>query len=163
MQATECFPETRGAFVENQDNAALVGEVPDRLQETVRRWHVPVDFHLDHTDIMVGHQSGQPLEIIVLKRKHRAGKVARDTGGAQPGKKLAVQIAGVADVRRQIPVMPAVIPAEGYLVASACGAGNADRDRIRLTTCSRKPRHIRPGMHGNQPFRQCNFLMAVQC
>ena len=70
---------------------------------------------------------------VVVKRQHRArsGRAARRPARA-PASRCPSSACSSAEVRREIPVVPAVIPAERDRVAARGGAGEADRDRHRF-------------------------------
>ena len=68
----------------------------------------------------------------------------------------------VGQVGAEVPVMPAVVPAERDLVAAAGGARNADGDRVRLAAGAREARHVRPRVERDESLGQLHLFGGVQ-
>ena len=67
-----------------------------------------------------------------------------------------------AEVHREVPVVPAVVAAEGHLVAAGRGAGDADRLGHHLAAAPGVAHHVRPGVQLEQQLGQTDVLRRVE-
>jgi hypothetical protein len=67
---------------------------------------------------------------------------------------VTVECGGRAEIGAEIPVVPAVVPAEGHHVAAGRRARDSDRDRHRFAAGATEADHVRPGVQLDQQFRE---------
>ena len=163
MQAAEGLTEAAGAFVENQDDAVLVAETTDVLQITFGRAEVTADFHLHGSEVGgVADNLLNLLEIVVVERDGRAAQALGDTGRRNAGQQMTGQGIIFTQVHGHIPVVPAVVTADGDLILSRIGTGNTNAHGVGFTASAGIAHAAGPGIHLNQALGQIHFFGAVQ-
>ena len=101
-----------------------------------------------------------------MEGERRAFQGSGDSGRLEAGQEVVSQrvravIGFVREIRGQVPVVPAVVPADDDFVSPGCRACNADRGGHGLATRPGKPCHLRPGMNLCQQARQFDFVRGL--
>ena len=91
-------------------------EGPDGLEEPRRGWVGALHLHEDDADGVVLHDLSEPLEIIEAKGNRTAPERAGHPVWLESGEEVAIERVVLAEIGREIPVVPAVVAAEGNLV-----------------------------------------------
>ena len=97
-------------------------------------------------------------EIVVLEGSRRAEELAGNALGLEAGKEVSIERALLAEIRRQVPVVPAMVPAEGHAGATSGGAGDTHGNRHGIAAAAGVAHLAGPGVQRKEGLRQLDLL-----
>ena len=152
MHAAGVHAKAGGDFVEQPYRAALAGQGADALEEAGGRFYAAYGFHDDGRQLVavLVDDGRECLEVVEVERMQGAREPARHTRRLEAGQQVALQLIAAAEVHRQIPIVPAVIPAKSDLVAAGGGPGDADGFGHHFAPRSGVGHHLGPGVQLEQ-------------
>lgn len=162
VQSSKSLPESGGAFVEDQHDPAFRAKPPHLLEELVSGAHVADHLHLDHSNVMFGEQAFEFVEPIVVEREYGSLERTRYSIGAQTREEMPIEVLFIAEVRRQVPIVPSVVAADGDLVPPRRRPRDPNGNRVGLASTTCEAGHPGPWMEFDQPFGQVHLLRAIQ-
>ncbi len=165
VRPPEIEPPPDGDLVEDQERAVPVGAVAHEFEETRFRVVVAAGFH-DHGRKLAATLVQHGLEFLAAAVAERVGGAAqflRHAAGLEPGQQVTVERIVFAEVGGKVPVVPAVVPADGNVAAPGGCAGNAHGHRGRFAPAPRVAHLVGPRVNRKQPVRQGDFFGRIQC
>ena len=153
MKAAESLPEPGTAFIKNEDNTFGRGEIAYFMEKVVLWSAISGNFHLYRPDIVLTDDSFEFIKPIIAEWQNCPLKMLGNAIRLQARQKVISQITFVAQVGREIPVVPAMVPADCDLVLACGGTSNTNCDGVRFATGPGKATHFRPGVQLDQTFR----------
>ena len=120
------------------------------------------DLHEDRPDVTGSQHLLERIEVVVQERSGRPGQPARHTGRFEAREQMTVERRVGPEVRREVPVVPAVVAAERHRRLAGRGASDANGDRARLAPRPSEPHHVRPRMHGDEAFGEVHLFRTVE-
>src|SRR5262249_18611856 len=102
------------------------------------------------------------LEVVVVEGHDGVAKPLRYAVGIKPGEEVSGEGLVGAEIRREVPIVPAVVSAHRDFIAARRGACDTNRDRVRLATGASETNHLRPRVKVAESFREVRFLGAVE-
>ena len=156
--------EADGGLVEDQQRADAVRLGADVLQVAGIGVLPPARLHHHGRQpvAVLGDDAVELLQVAPLEDLRRAAQLARHAERLQPRHQVAAQRVALAQVGRQVPVVPAVVTADRDHRAVGGRAGDAHRDGHRLAAGARQPHPFRPGVQPAQQVGQLQLLARIQ-
>ena len=156
--------EADGGLVEDQQRADAVRLVADVLQVAGVGVLSPARLHHHGSQpvAVLGDDAVEALQVAPLEDLRRAAQLARHAERLQPRHQVAAQRVALAQVGRQVPVVPAVVAADRDHRAVGGRAGDAHRHGHRLAAGARQPHAFRPGVQAAQEIGQLQLLARVE-
>ena len=151
-------------FVKDKYRAGLVGNRPNLLEKPILWLIVMERLHNNCGEPLprVLYDGLELLKMVVTKRHNTALQSSRHALRIKPCEQVLLEPIVAAEIRREIPIGPAVIPAERDDVATRVRARDTHRNSHRLSPATREARHMRPGVYLAQELSQLHLFWRIQ-
>ena len=162
--AGEAEAPARADFIHHEHTATGTHGIGHALEE-IFAWLLAAHGFHDHGGDVRAQRIQRLFKrgpVVVTEGNGRALQFARDTQRLQSGDEVPIERSGVAEVRREIPIVPAMIAAEGDAAAPRGRARDAHREREGIATTASIAHLARPRMQREQQRGEGDFLRCIQ-
>ena len=155
--------EPAGDLVEDQDSAVRVRQLLHRLQVAFGRQLGAHRLHHDRGDLalVLVQQAPERVQVALREGQRGPGERLRYADRPRAGDWEAAGRRVFEKVRGLVPVVPAVVAAEDYLVASGRAPGDPRRHGAGVAAALRVADHLRARDRVDQDLRELDLLRAV--
>ena len=163
MRPSGVHPEAAGDLVEEEHRADLVGDLPRALEEAGDVAGAADRLHDDGRQLVAADVDDLPqgVQVAVGEGMGGAGEALGHAARLEAGEQMPLEPVAV-EIHREVPVVPAVVAAEGDLVPAGGGTGHAHRLGHNLPAAAGVTDHVRPGVELEEQLGQRHFLRGVE-